>query len=407
MELEIRKSMVLWQYYIDGLKNRIYRQGGHCNEGKELEDIYQGFARLTSLKIPPFLCAIYMAFNGMKKPTDSFEGEWWLCQEDIPIARDYLKHTAMALLGKDTDFIYRSETHGDVCLYDPSDDWLPFMINGAQVFYLKQRAGEFVEVCCLQLGESAKECIDFHLGKEFQEWFVDWLEPEPVEDPLRELLEVASEEFGIFADGSSVLVETQGSRPRGQFSDEIIEHIEDYFDDGVAEILRADAMSTALVDVLYIAPNKNFNYHLFVSSGVSNVKKLGDVSESRQEYIMYFPVVTGNFREDVPSWAFATLQTLIKGQYFDSQILVNKDLVPNTPFAGIGCLRWVRELPNDFLRWETLNGETMNFYTIVPLYAAEMNYLRYEAKKDVNKVLDPVLTSGIFDLNRSCVVKMQ
>lgn len=171
-----------------------------------------------------------------------------------------------------------------------------------------------------------------------------------------------------------------------RYDAEIAAHIEDTVGDIAAILSGTDERQ---IDMYHVAADESRPFQLLVTSGMSSVPMLSPAGESwRVELVIVLPPDWDLQAEDITkTWPLQWLDILARLPHeqqawlgYGHAVTFNEDataMLPGTNFNALLLLS-PRALPEDFLRLETMDGETIVFYALVPIYPAELALLNRE-----------------------------
>jgi hypothetical protein len=204
-----------------------------------------------------------------------------------------------------------------------------------------------------------------------------------------------------------------------QHLEEVEAHVEKYI--GKIETVFHEIASHLIhLDVLWVPATTERPYHVLVTSGVSDEPmKVPKEMEGyrRAELMMVLP----------KDWTFSELAFKDEASYWPVRWLKHVGRLPhehdtwigwghtipnddpptpiaNTDFVGVmvSAPYW---LPHDFFRLTTRAGEVISFYTLIPLYQAEMDLKLKRGAEELEKRLEKQNANFVLDTKRTNVAK--
>ncbi len=180
---------------------------------------------------------------------------------------------------------------------------------------------------------------------------------------------------------------------------------------------------TIHLDVLYIKPSENRDYHSFVTLGMSNIAMNpieGAEDDKYSELMICLPkdwkVSDEDFKNEEYYWPIRWLKILARLPHENNSWLSFGHTIPNgdpaMPFSEETKLSSMLLLPpvgidNEFWNLEISDSKNVKFYNLVPLYQEELSY---KLKNGVDSLFDKfeeINLGLVLDINRknSCKKK--
>jgi hypothetical protein len=201
--------------------------------------------------------------------------------------------------------------------------------------------------------------------------------------------------------------------------EEIEAHLERYVGpvDSVFHELLSDLIH---LDVLIVRATADRPYHLVVTSGVSDEPMnapAGMEEFNRVELLMAlppdWPLTDEAFNDEANYWPISWLKQIGRLPHeYDTWIgyghtIPNGDppeRIANTGFIGV-MLTPAYWLPAEFFQLATAAGETIHFFSLLPLYQEEMDLKLKKGAEELERRLDTTLSSGVLDIHRPNVAQ--
>ena len=202
----------------------------------------------------------------------------------------------------------------------------------------------------------------------------------------------------------------------------IEEHVEKYIGE-IESVFHEVLSDTIHLDVLYIKPSENRDYHSFVTLGMSNIAMNpieGAEDDKYSELMICLPkdwkVSDEDFKNEEYYWPIRWLKILARFPHENNSWLSFGHTIPNgdpaMPFTEGTKLSSMLLLPpvgvdNEFWNLEISDSKNVKFYNLVPLYQEELNY---KLKNGVDSLFDKfeeINLGLVLDVNRknSCKKK--
>ncbi|AKA68088.1 suppressor of fused domain protein [Clostridium scatologenes] len=199
--------------------------------------------------------------------------------------------------------------------------------------------------------------------------------------------------------------------------EKIEEHIHKYF--GEPTSVYHELMSDLIhLDVYYIKPNEDRNFHTFVTSGMSFIPMNpmeGSEDEKYAELIVclpaQWPVSEEAFKDMDNYWPIAWLKMLARFPHDYKTWLGFAHTMPNydppipianTNFHGIMLLPPILT-PQSAAKLQINEDISINFYCIIPLYKDEMQYKLDNGYKDILDKFDEKGINEVINIKRDNV----
>ncbi|GET46018.1 suppressor of fused domain protein [Capnocytophaga felis] len=204
------------------------------------------------------------------------------------------------------------------------------------------------------------------------------------------------------------------------YMDEICEHFKRYI--GEPESVFHEIMSEYVhIDVHWIKPTEERPYHVLFTTGMSDYpmylpKELENPNEfSHAELMVYLPkdwkIEENSFDAD-SYWPIYFLKMIARFPHQYKTWMAEGHTIPNGPEAepiantNFGCILLMPpylSAPQDFLKLQTKDDTTINFYCILPLYAEEMDLKLEEGVDILLDLFDEYQISEVIDVHRENV----
>lgn len=202
------------------------------------------------------------------------------------------------------------------------------------------------------------------------------------------------------------------------YLEEIDQHVTKYI--GAIDMVFHEIISDVIhVDVHWIKPSANFPYHIFVTSGMSDLPMaVVDEVENKKDYeraelMIMLPadwkVGEEYFEDNNNYWPIYFLKMLARFPHQYHTWLGYGHTIPNgmdaEPIAntGFGCMLLLPPMitfDDEFLTLETKDGNVINFYTLIPLYKEEMDYKLEHGTEALMDKFDNGGVSELVDIHR-------
>lgn len=202
--------------------------------------------------------------------------------------------------------------------------------------------------------------------------------------------------------------------------EQISAHIEEHL--GTVETVFHEIMSdTVHIDVLWVKPTEAFPFHRLVTSGMSDLPMHtppGATAPRYAELMMTLPadwkLDQASFEDEAWYWPIRMLKILARLPHKHDTWLGFGHTMPNgdppEPYASNTALCGVLILPSitvpeAFHRLPIHVGKEITFYSVVPLFEAEMNLKLRKGVNDLLSLFDKKKVSDIVDIARADVTK--
>ncbi|MGV8092394.1 MAG: suppressor of fused domain protein [Mangrovibacterium sp.] len=202
--------------------------------------------------------------------------------------------------------------------------------------------------------------------------------------------------------------------------EDIDNHISKFFEDGEVTVFHEIVSDKIHVDIYLIKANKDRDYHILMTSGMSSLPMNVPNELKGLEYAEVITLLPKNwpldqkdFENENYYWPIRQLKELARFPHLYNSWLGEGHTITNgnppqpmadkNSFVGVILLPSVT-LPEDFLSIRT-NDKTINIYSMIPLYQEEMDYkLKYGTDGLLNK-FDKYGIKEIIDINRTNTCK--
>lgn len=204
---------------------------------------------------------------------------------------------------------------------------------------------------------------------------------------------------------------------------EIEQHVESYI--GEIHMVFHEIISDVIhIDVHWLKPSARYPYHIFVTSGMSDLSmSVVDEVEDKENYkraelMIVLPadwkVSEEDFKDNNNYWPIYFLKMLARFPHQYNTWLGYGHTIPNgmdaEPIAdtGFGCMLLLPPMlsfDEDFWVLNTKDGEKINFYTLIPLYKEEMDFKLEHGTEALMDKFDQAGISELVDIHRPNVCR--
>lgn len=207
------------------------------------------------------------------------------------------------------------------------------------------------------------------------------------------------------------------------YLEEIEAHLTKYI--GEPDMVFHEIISEVVhIDVHWIQPSANYPYHILVTSGMSDLKmNVPDEVENKEIYeraelMVVLPadwkIGEEDFKDDNNYWPVYFLKRLARFPHEYHTWLGYGHTIPNGMDAeeiantGFGCMLLLPPMlsfEEEFLELQTKDGNTINFYAMIPVYKEEMDYKLEEGTDALLDLFDEYGITELVDIERPNVCK--
>ncbi len=200
-----------------------------------------------------------------------------------------------------------------------------------------------------------------------------------------------------------------------EITDHIDQHLNKFFDSEDIMVFHEIVSSKIHVDIYWVKPNKDRDYHLLLTSGMSSLPM--NLPEG-YDHLKYAEICTflpkewsmdqEDFKDENIYWPIRQLKTLARFPHlYDTWLGLGHTITNGNPpapmsdnnlFTGSILLSPII-LPEKFLTIPS-DDKTINVYLMIPLYEEEMNYKLKHGADDLIKQFDKFNVSDIIDIKR-------
>ena len=230
----------------------------------------------------------------------------------------------------------------------------------------------------------------------------------------------------ISESGSPILRHAERTKPfdpvigDGEHIDSVTEHIERHIGE-VTMVFHELVSDLVHIDVHHVPPEPGRDFHTLITTGMS--KKPMTVPEGAEEFrfaelVLCLPadwkLTREDFADEANYWPIRLLKTLARLPHEYDTWLGPGHSIPNggeqpEPYAKSTRFCCAMIVPairfgKDFLRLETADERTINFYSVWPLLADETEF---KLKQGYDELLDRLLSrdvTDVIDVQRQSVV---
>jgi hypothetical protein len=205
----------------------------------------------------------------------------------------------------------------------------------------------------------------------------------------------------------------------GQYLNEVTAHVEKHIGkiDTVFHELASDLIH---LDVLHVPPTEEHPHHVLVTSGVSDEPMnvpAGAEQFRRAELLMALPekwhLTREAFEDEANYWPVRLLKTVGRLPHeHDTWIARGHTVCIGDTASPIANTRFVAVLltppywlSHDFFQLTTNDGETISFYSLVPLYQEELDLKLSRGASELEEELGNAEVGFVLDVNRPNVAK--
>ena len=330
---------------------------------------------INGIRFPDNLKTIWQAYNGYKHPTAD-NREYWIGHDAIATAQAAWRDKLAARLGSDPATTERPDagesSQTQPYYYHPM--WLPIYQMGDIIIaldYAPTEDGNTGQPLVIYSGEDYEILTDYD---SFDEWLYTFLSytlyPEENDDP------------------------PQLAAANHSYRSEIRAHLEHHIGPIAATFKREESDSS--IDLLWLPPGDEHPYHALITSGLSD--RPMDVPDGprraqreRAELMIMLPpdwqLSSKNLHSEQGYWPIVWLSMLADyAQSRDNWIAIG-NLFPNgnpmtpiadTPFSGVTILPPLVSHSHEFGTYRSKDGNRINIYCLMPLYAGEIELLNRE-----------------------------
>ena len=303
-------------------------------------------------------------------------------------------------------------------------DWLPFLTNGGDITCLDFAPGQIGREGQVITAFIGDDIHDYALEAESPD-FSSWLEEYAgmlngdFQDVISDIIDSFAPSDG--AESHYADDDAQFQESIREYGEEIEGHYEHYFGDisGVYHEIVSDIVH---VDIHMIPPTPERPWLTLATTGMSDLPMHvpafeGSHRYSRAELLIYLPPDWPLSQEDFDSednyWPLRWLKILARLPHEYETWLAEGHTIPNgdpperianTPFSGFMLLPPLLSQPEEAYTLKTVDGETVHFYCLIPLYAEEM---AYKLEHGINALLghfDTDFVNEVVDIHRPCMV---
>jgi len=194
-------------------------------------------------------------------------------------------------------------------------------------------------------------------------------------------------------------------------------HVEAHIGE-IASVLHELVSDRIHLDVLYVAPTEDNPFHVYVTSGMSNLAMTvpeGLEEFERAELLIAlpesWPVSKALTQDESSYWPIRWLKLMGRLPHLQDTWIGWGHTVPNanpperiadTDFVGVIALEasWLRP---EFSKLETASGDSISFYQIYPLYQEEMDLKLKKGAEEIQRRFKKSKISFVIDNNRKNV----
>ncbi len=206
------------------------------------------------------------------------------------------------------------------------------------------------------------------------------------------------------------------------YLEEIEQHLSKYI--GEPDMVFHEIISDLVhIDVHWIKPSNKYPYNILVTSGMSDFPMTvpAEIEEAaeyeRAELMIVLPadwkIGDKEFKDDNNYWPVYFLKMLARFPHQYKTWLGYGHTIPNgmdaEPIAdtGFGCMLLLPpflSFEDDFLCMEAKDGNTINFYSVIPIFANEMEYKLEMGTEALLDKFDEFGITELIDVNRPNVI---
>ncbi len=199
----------------------------------------------------------------------------------------------------------------------------------------------------------------------------------------------------------------------------IEKHIEKYVGE-IKSVYHEIVSEYTHVDVYWVAPTKERNFHTLITSGMSfkpmNVPK-GMEEYKYGELMLCLPpewkLSQEDFKDENNYWPIRWLKILASLPHEYNSWLTRGHTIPNgeneDPFASNTKLSGMYitfpiHLPTDFIKFQVSPKKTIWFYSVIPLYSKEMKYKLDKGSDALEELFDKNKVSELLNPKRPSII---
>ncbi|MFK8303634.1 suppressor of fused domain protein [Capnocytophaga stomatis] len=430
---------------------------GSLNKGVTDAEI-RTFEQEMNVKLPEEVKELYKTFNGQKMKEESsvsfLNSQYFIPLEKVKKTQNEWLERLSSSVKDWQSFEFDKEEAEDFGWYKRiknqlfNSKWIPFLADDVSYVFIdldpdeKGKKGQVVEF--ILDTENVEHSFVELMNDSLKDWFKDLIEEFGNEElsydkdikTLTFQSECADEIMNnIFAPtpdyvsegGSNVY--SYGKENSSDFvfpdrtcvyMDEICEHFKKYI--GEPESVFHEIMSEYVhIDVHWIKPTEERPYHVLFTTGMSDYpmylpKELENPNEfSHAELMVYLPKdwkIDENSFDDDNYWPIYFLKMIARFPHQYKTWMAEGHTIPNgleaEPIANtnFGCILLMPpylSAPQDFLKLQTKDETTINFYCILPLYVEEMDLKLEEGVDALLDLFDEYQISEVVDIHRENV----
>ncbi len=205
----------------------------------------------------------------------------------------------------------------------------------------------------------------------------------------------------------------------GRNLESVEQHVEQYI--GEVETVFHEIMSDRVhLDVMFVPATDERPYHVLVTSGVSDLPMTvpeGMEDFNRVELLMAlpasWPITEESFKDEANYWPVRWLKMVGRLPHdYDTWIgwghtIPNGDPpepIANTQFIGV-MLAPAYWLSRDFYQLQAESGDTITFFSLVPLYQEEMDLKLRAGADEIEERLEKAEVDFVLDVDRTNVAR--
>lgn len=426
------------------------------NKGADEAQI-ANFEHSAGVTLPKEVRVLYQTFNGQKQgdkilfiddlrfiPLEEIKTvqQQWLEQlQKVPNWQD-LRFSEEEAMDMYWDGVIKNQ------FYNPR--WLPFLSNGNRFFFIDldpDKNGTIGQIGEIDLSvDSIEDSFMDIIADSMEEW-LDTV----IEDLENNVLYYDNDEHTlidsfVFNEGAAIpnifaptpdYVSEGGSnvynysdKDRSDFvipdrscvyMDEICDHFEKYI--GKVDSVFHEIVSEYVhIDVHWIKPTPEKPYHVLFTTGMSDYPMyLPESLEhpnnySHAELMVYlpadWPIGDEEFKNDDNYWPVYFLKMIARFPHQYKTWMAEGHTIPNGEYAEpianteFGCILLLPpylSAPPEFLQLHTHDDTIINFYSIIPIYAEEMDLKLNEGVEALLELFDTYKISEVIDVYRKNV----
>ena len=186
-------------------------------------------------------------------------------------------------------------------------------------------------------------------------------------------------------------------------------HLSKFFSDDDIVVMHENVSDSIHVDVYVVMPNKERDYYILVTSGMSHFAMKVPDNKKEDCFMELVAILPDNwqlnsesFKNEDNYWPIRQLKILARYPHINStwfgygHTIANgsksKSMSPNNSFTGLILLPGMT-LPKEFMEIVT-DKKKVRLYSMIPLYAEELDF---KLKNGVESLMDKFVTYGISD----------